>query len=113
MGTVALAGSATVSGAVDPVVIIAEHDKIGVDLPKAITEPVDLVVLVDRAERGFKERKFLVFADQNEVRIAAFNAKKEMPPNSTILGHVLLVQIPWLSCMKPTKTGFMEEDEYF
>ena len=113
MGTVALPGSKVVAETEDPVVVIAEHDSIGVDLPKEITEPVELIVLVDRAQQTFAERRFLVINTQEGVRIAAFTSKKELPAGSQILGQVVLVQIPWLSCMKPTKTGFMEADEYF
>jgi hypothetical protein len=50
---------------------------------------------------------------RGEISIAAFEAKSDVPEGATILGQVVLVQIPWLSCMKPTKSGFMEADEYF
>ena len=114
MGTVALSGSNVVATCQDPVVIIAEHDDLGVPLPSAITEPVDLIVLVDRAAQTFAERRFLVL-EQNggEMSIASFETKADLPEGATILGQVVLVQIPWLSCMKPTKSGFMEADEYF
>lgn len=113
MGTVALQGSNVVAGTEDPVVIIAEHNSIGVDLTKEITDPVDLIVLVDRAKQTFAERRFLVINTQEGVKIAAFTSKEELPAGSQILGQVILVQIPWLPCMKPTKSGFMEADEYF
>lgn len=114
MGTVALPGSNVVASCQDPVVIIAEHDSIGVSLPSAITESVDLIVLVDRALQYFAERRFLVLDTKDEgIQIAAFESKADLPAGSQILGHVVLVQIPWLSCMKPTKSGFMEADEYF
>lgn len=113
LGTVALEGSAMVSSCEDPVAIIAEHPSIGVQLPEAIKDPVDLVVLVDRAEVNFEERAFFVLDTSDGVLIAAFPSKKELPPGSEILGKVKMVQIPWLPAMKPTKTGFMEEDEYF
>ena len=114
MGTVALDGSNVVASAEDPVVIIAEHDSIGVELPPAITKSVDLIVLVDRAEQGFAERKFLVIDTKEEgVKIAAFATKAELPAGSKILGRVVLTQIPWLPSMKPTKSGFAETDEYF
>jgi hypothetical protein len=113
MGTVALPGSNVVAMCQDPVVIIAEHDFLGVPLPSSITEPVDLIVLVDRAAKSFAERRFLVLEIRGEISIAAFEAKSDVPEGATILGQVVLVQIPWLSCMKPTKSGFMEADEYF
>lgn len=114
LGTVAIEGSAVVYMADDPVVIIAEHPSIGIELPPAITEPVDLIVLVDRAKPTFAERKFLCIAlDNGLVKIGAFHTKADLPAKSKILGQVLLVQIPWLPAMKATKTGFMEEDEYF
>lgn len=114
LGTVAIQGSQTVAGAEDPIVIIAEHLSIGVTLPKEIEDSVDLIVLVDRAYKNFEERKFLVVNMPSEgVKIAAFATKSEIPAGTEILGQVLLVQIPWLPAMKPTKTGFMEVDEYF
>ena len=114
LGTVAIEGSNVVASAVDPVVIIAEHDSLAVPMPEAIKEAVDLVVLVDREEKGFAERKFLVLdAPGQGVTIGAFPSKADLPPDAEILGHVVIVQIPWLPSMKPTKTGFMEVDEYF
>lgn len=114
VGTVAIEGSLITSSCEDPVVIIAEHPSIGVALPNSIEEPVDLVVLVDRAQKSFGERKFLVVDVPNEgLKIAAYASKADMPPNTEILGQVILVQIPWLPSMAPTKSGFMEADEYF
>ena len=114
LGTVAMEGSQIVSGAIDPIVIIAEHPSIGIELPKEIKDPVDLVVLVDRAEKGYADRKFLVVNVPGEgVVIGAYPTKKDMPEGAEILGRVELVQIPWLPSMAPTKTGFMEADEYF
>lgn len=75
---------------------------------------MDLVVLVDRAFNSFAERRFMVIdVPGSGVEISAFPSKAELPPNSEILGHVVLCQIPWLPSMKPTKSGFMEVDEYF
>lgn len=114
VGTVAVQGSQGLYMADDPIVIIAEHFSLGVPLPESLTEPVDLVVVVERARATFGERKFLAIAlETGEVHIGAYNTKRELPPNSKILGQVILVQIPWLPAMKATKTGFMEEDEYF
>ena len=114
LGTVALEGTQIVHDASDPIVIIAEHFSIGIELPKAITEPVDLVVLVDRSETGYAERKFLVADVPGEgIVIGASPTKKDMPAGAEILGRVVMVQIPWLPSMAPTKTGFAEADEYF
>lgn len=115
LGTVAIEGSQLVHDVVDPAVIIAEHFSIGITLPKVITEPVDLIVLVDRAEKGYAERKFMVLqVPGNEgVVIGAYPTKRDMPEGAEILGRVELVQVPWLPSMAPTKTGFMEADEVF
>ena len=114
VGTVAIEGGQVVQFCEDPVAIIAEHESVGIELPPAITESVDLIVLCDRAEKGFAERKFLVF-DQpgTDLQIGAFPTKADFPGDATIHGRVVLTQIPWLPAMKPTKSGFMEEDEYF
>ena len=116
MGTVALPGMTSVYETEDPVVIIADHISLGVLLPPALTEPVDLVVLCDRSRTHFAERRFLVLELEDSpgiVTIAAFGSKGEMPSNSKIHGHVTLVQIPWLPNMQKKKSGFMEEDELF
>ena len=116
MGTVALPGMTSVYETEDPVVILADHISLGVLLPPALTEPVDLVVLCDRSRTHFAERRFLVLELEDSpgiVTIAAFGSKGEMPSNSKIHGHVTLVQIPWLPNMQKKKSGFMEEDELF
>lgn len=116
MGTVALPGMTCTYETEDPVVLISDHIELGVTLPKELVDPVDLVVVCDRARRHFAERKFLVMELEDspgEITIAAFVSKGEMPPNAKILGHVTLVQIPWLPSMQKKKSGFMEEDELF
>ena len=115
LGTVAVEGSFVVHACADPVVIIAEHPSLGVSLPKTIENAVDLLVVVDRALTTFAERKFLVVQvpGEPEILIRAYPSKTDMPDGVTILGQVELVQIPWLPSMKPTKSGFMEVDEYF
>lgn len=115
LGTVAIEGSQVSNDCVDPVAIIAEHPSIGVQLPDAIKDPVDLVVLIDRSKNRYGDRKFLVLQlpGQEELTIAAFNEKNEIPVGSEILGQVDLVQVPWLPSMTPTRTGFAETDEYY
>ena len=114
LGTVALEGSNIVAACEDPVVIIAEHTALGLPLSKEIVNPVDLVVLVDRAKPSFAERKFLLVEIPGEgLSIGAYQSKAELEDGVKILGQVELVQVPWLPSMAPTKTGFMEVDEYF
>jgi len=115
VGTVAVPGSNLVSSAIDPVAIVAEHPSLGISLPPAITEAVDLLVVADRGVNTFEERKFMVLQNPGEstLRIGAFTSKEELSPGTEIVGRVLLVQIPWLPSMKPTKSGFIEVDEYF
>lgn len=115
LGTVAIESSNVVACCEDPVVIIAEHTALSIPLPDVIKDPVDIVVLVDRAANRFAERRFLVLdiAGTEGLSIAAFTAKADVPANAEIIGQVVLCQVPWLPSMKPTKTGFMEADEYF
>lgn len=110
----AIEGDIVVAAAEDPVAIIAEHTALNVPLPEVIKDPVDLIVLVDRAQNRFAERKFLVVDVPGVgITIAAYPTKADLPPNGEILGRVVLCQVPWLPSMKPTKSGFMEVDEYF
>jgi hypothetical protein len=115
LGTVAIEGSNVVSACEDPVVIIAEHQSLAVPLPEIIKDPVDLIVLVDRAANRFAERRFLVLnlPGEDRLTIGAFPTREDLPEGCEILGQVVLTQIPWLPSMKPTKSGFMEVDEYF
>ena len=115
MGTVALEGMTAVYETEDPVALIADHEALGVTIPSA-TEPVDLVVLCDRARTYFEERKFLVLELAEEpgtVTVAAFDGKDQLPANAKILGHVTLVQIPWLPTMEKSKSGFLEDDAVY
>jgi len=114
LGTVAIEGSNVVAFCEDPVVIIAEHTSLSIPLPESIKDPVDIIVVVDRESNRFGERKFLVLdIPGTGLIIGAFPTKEDLPPNSEILGQVVLCQIPWLPSMKSTKTGFLEADEYF
>ena len=114
LGTVAIESSNVVACCEDPVALIAEHTAIGVPLPDLIKEAVDIIVLVDRAATTFAERKFLLIEIPGEgLMIRAFETKSEVPQDCQILGQLVLCQVPWLPSMKSTKTGFMEEDEYF
>lgn len=114
LGTVAIEGSEIVHAMEDPIVIIAEHTSLGLPLPETIKDAVDLLVLVDRSKTNFVERKFLVVDDpRTGIAIGSYHLKSDMPSDSKILGQVELVQVPWLPAMSPSKTGFMESDEYF
>ena len=114
MGTVAVRGNEVISICEDPVAIICEHFALGVPLPEILTEPVDLLVVVDRAKNRFGERKFLVMDIPGEgIVIKAYGTKAEVPANAEILGQAIYVQIPWLPCMKKSKSGFAEEDELY
>jgi len=114
MGTVALPGHNIIAACEDPVVIICDHFSLGVPLPEELTEPVDLLVVVNRSKKTFAERKFLVLDVPGEgVLVKAFSEKADIPVGSEILGRVEFVQVPWLPCMKKTKTGFQEEEELY
>jgi len=98
LGTVALEGSLLLSSCEDPVAIIAEHTSLGLQLPNELVDPVDLIALVDRSLKTFTERYFLVIKtpECSEVTIEAYASIAELPAGGEILGHVLLVQVPWL-----------------
>lgn len=115
MGTIALPGMTAVYECEDPVALISDHFTLKVSLTNKLTDPVDLLVLCDRAKTGFAERKFLVLQLEGdaELTIGAFNAKDEIPAGAEILGHVSLVQIPWLRAMEKRKSGFLEEDTLY
>jgi len=116
MGTVALQGGKVVTECQDPVVVISDHLTLGIRLPAALTRPVDLIVLIDRAQRLFEERKFMLIRlpASDELLIRAYPNKSDfLRDEAEILGRVVMVQIPWLPAMKPTTSGFEEEDELY
>jgi len=114
LGTVAVESSNVVALAEDPVVLIADHFAIGIPLPDAIKDPVDIIVMVDRAATTFAERKFLLLdAPGKGIVIGAFETRETLPIDCEIIGQVVFCQVPWLPSMKKTKTGFLEADEYF
>ena len=116
MGTVALPGMSSVYATEDPVALIADHFEMGVLLPNELVDPVDLIVLCDRSKKTWAERRFLVFETADNpgtLRIAAFETKEELPAGINIVGHVTLVQIPWLPSMQKKKSGFLEEDQLY
>jgi hypothetical protein len=114
LGTVAIDGTNLVAAWEDPVAIIAEHTSLGITLPAVIKDPVDLIVLVDRAKPTFAERKFLLIDTPGSgLTIGAFPSKVDLPDGAEILGQVEMVQVPWLPSMAATKTGFLEADEYY
>lgn len=113
-GTVAIDGSHVIGEIEDGIAMIADHFTLNVPLPETIKDPVDLIVIVDRSRMNYVDRKFMVLSHPTEgLKIAAFASFSEMPKDLSILGHVEYVQIPWLPSMKPTRSGFMEEDELF
>jgi len=112
MGTVAIEGNDGLAKCEDPIAIIAGHLTLKIPLPDVLKDPVDLVVVVDRAKNTFAERKFLVVEAPGEgLSIAAFESETEIPEGVSIIGQVEMVQVPWLPSMKSTRSGFMEEDE--
>uniref|UniRef100_A0A7S3PYS7 Rubisco accumulation factor 1 C-terminal domain-containing protein n=1 Tax=Chaetoceros debilis TaxID=122233 RepID=A0A7S3PYS7_9STRA len=114
MGTVALPGCEIIDLCEDPAVIIAEHFALGVPLPEVLTDPVDLLVVVDRAKKTFAERKFLVMDVPGKgIVIKAYSTKAEMPEGGEVIGRVDFVQVPWLPCMKKKKSGFQEDDSLY
>ena len=118
VGTVTVEGSDVTRRIGDPVAVVSDHLTLGLPLPEEEVHPVDVVMIVDRSATEFKERKFFLYdsADEvggNELQLAAFQSLNEFPQGAVIRGEVMLIQIPWLETMKKTKTGFMENDEYF
>eukprot|EP00560_Eucampia_antarctica_P004147 CAMPEP_0197832782 /NCGR_PEP_ID=MMETSP1437-20131217/16156_1 /TAXON_ID=49252 ORGANISM="Eucampia antarctica, Strain CCMP1452" /NCGR_SAMPLE_ID=MMETSP1437 /ASSEMBLY_ACC=CAM_ASM_001096 /LENGTH=225 /DNA_ID=CAMNT_0043436365 /DNA_START=84 /DNA_END=761 /DNA_ORIENTATION=+ len=114
LGTVAIEGNLVVGDVEDGAVIISDHFTLGVPLPETITDPVDLIVLVDRACKNYADRQFLVVESPTEgLKIEAYKTFSDMPKDTKVIGHVEYVTIPWLPAMKPTKTGFMEDDTSF
>ena len=114
LGTVAIPGCNIVATCEDPAVIIGEHFALGVPLPDSLTEPVDLLLLVDRAKKGFAERKFHVVNVPGEgVVIRGFETRAEIPEGSEILGRVDFCLVPWLPCMQKKKSGFAEDEQLY
>lgn len=104
-GTVALPGSSVLNNAIDPVVMIATNTDLGV----SIVEEVEVLVVVDRGDRGFSPDSFFVFkTPKNDLSIMWCD---EIPKDYVIMGKVVVCAIPFTESMKSKSTGFMEDDE--
>ncbi|KAG5178195.1 hypothetical protein JKP88DRAFT_225645 [Tribonema minus] len=109
MGTVALPGGDTVTDLIDPVIIVAASDSLGISLPQDAT--TEVLAVVDRAEVDFQEGKFFVWqAPDKSVIIRWF---KQEPQGYQCLGRVVFVHVPFLDVMKKPSSGFEEEMDDF
>ena len=112
-GTVAIEGGQVVQFCEDPVAIIAEHESVGIELRLQLPNRWTSSCSAIGPRKGSRRGKFLVF-DQpgTDLQIGAFPTKADFPGDATIMAGRADAD-PWLPAMKPTKSGFMEEDEYF
>lgn len=106
LGSVALPGSDTISECVDPVVVIAKNTDLGVSAP----EELEMIVVIDRADRTFEPGKFFIFLTPDQTLDIKWMDKLE--PGFEIVGKVALCAMPFTASMAPKATGFLEEDEY-
>lgn len=83
---VSIPGWQVVLSAEDPVVILADSDR----LPTASSRSETLLVMVDRAQRQWDALSYFVVEQADQLDFQWFEAKPEM----TILGKILLVMLP-------------------
>ena len=108
MGTVALPGSDAITNCVDPVVMIAKNT----DLNIKVIEEVEVMIVVDRGDLDFYRDFFFVFKTrENKLLVGNLDSAKTVEKKGyEIVGRVALVAVPWIPAMKPTSTGFLEDD---
>ena len=114
LGMVAIERSNVMTVCEDSVVLIAELTSLAISLPKFLRIQSMLLYWQIEIPNSFSERIFLVLDVLDKVLIIRnLQTKKDLPPNSKILGGVILCQIPWIPSIKPTKSEFIELDKYF
>ena len=106
LGTVALPGSDAVAKCEDPVVMITTNTALGVQYP----EEVEILVLVDRADRRHVDDSFFVFRTPDNRLLIEWN--DELEPGYEIMGRVALCASPFIESMAKKITGIAEEDEF-
>lgn len=109
MGTVAYPPSPLVHACLDPVVVIANNDALGIDLKG--DHDIEAMVLIDRADRYFEPTKFYAFAaPDGNVVIRWFD---QVPEGWALLGKVHYVTLPYTEKSGTFKSGWMEVDDDF
>jgi Rubisco Assembly chaperone C-terminal domain len=103
-GTVAIPGSPAMTDCIDPVVMITTNTALGV----ALSEEVEMLVVVDRGDRYFTTECFYVFRTPQDTLVVQWADKVE--PGFEVLGRVALCTVPYVASMGTTSTGFAESD---
>ena len=103
-GTVAIPGSAAITDCIDPVVMITTNTVLGV----ALTEDVEILVVVDRGDRYFTPECFYVFRTPQDTLVLQWADSLE--PGYEVMGRVALCTVPYMPSMGTASTGFAESD---
>jgi hypothetical protein len=107
-GVVAMYGSEMLSGALDPIAIVASSLSLGL-----LVDEVECVCIIDRMEINFSDREFFCYADVNgntSIRRMDGGYGDQAPEGWTILGRVVVVTLPWNPESMAKKGTWMEED---
>lgn len=106
-GVVAMPGSDIISGAIDPVAIVASSASLGL-----LIDDKECLCLIDRGEVDFSDRHFFCFAEMNgNTAIRRMDGLDgETPAGWSVLGRVVVVTLPWDMDTMAKKGTWMEED---
>mmetsp|Transcript_3901 Transcript_3901/g.5360 ORF Transcript_3901/g.5360 Transcript_3901/m.5360 type:complete len:236 (+) Transcript_3901:3-710(+) len=108
-GTVAIPGSELTTSLIDPVIIVADSQRIGISLPGK--KNAEVLMIVDRKENEFEAGKFFVWGKNNsEVIVRWFD---EEPTDLKILGKVMMVHVPYFDAHGGSSGWMEEEEEYY
>jgi hypothetical protein len=105
LGTVAIPGSDVVTECIDPIAVIAKNTVLGVDAP----EDMEMVVLIDRANRNFSPDNFYIFKTPSNTLLIQWT--ESISQGYQCLGKVVLCLSPFLESMRTALSGFAEADE--
>ncbi|KAJ1423178.1 hypothetical protein B484DRAFT_451996 [Ochromonadaceae sp. CCMP2298] len=105
-GTVAVPGNIIVTEALDPVAVITTNTALGIKL----IEEVEMLVVVDRGDKGFNSADFYLFKDANGNTFIRWLDRPDFDAYD-IMGKVMVCMVPFTDAMKRPKSGFLEDDD--
>ena len=105
LGTVAIPASRVMTECIDPVAVIAPNRALGVK----IVEDVEMIIVIDRADRRFNPDEFFIFRTPDDQ--LSIQWMDEVEDGYEVMGKVITSMSPFVPGMYKEKSGFAEDDD--
>lgn len=104
-GMIAIPGYDLIRHSVDPVVVVAKSEALGLPLVKE----QEVLVVVDRDDVEFDERAFFAYADADgRIVMRRFESQTS---DFSIVGKIILIQLPFDPSTQPKSGTWLEEGD--